>query len=75
MKKENSFIDIIASSNENSYEKLPKNVQKAYDRAMDKSSGGGHSDFYYKLEDLTGKIAMFKHFHDQTPFRPGLLKK
>ena len=51
-------------------EPLPENVQKALELAKKKNSDGGHSDFYYKLENLNTKIAMFKNW---TPFRPGLL--
>ena len=65
----------MTNSNEDSYESLPDNVKKAYDSALEKRGGDGHSDFYYKLEDLTSKIAMFKHFHDQTPFRSGVGQK
>lgn len=39
------------------YWKLPENCRKAIDKAMVKSS---HSDFYYKLDNLTERIKIFK---------------
>jgi hypothetical protein len=51
---------------------LPGNVQRALDLAKKKNTDYGKSDFYYRLENLTSKIEMFKNW---TPFRPGLLEK